>query len=136
MPCLARLGETIGECHQRYGEPKSDQTEEYGRAKHEVFVVNDFQIDVFYLDEKAVEVCYAKKIGGINLDEASSILVKESGENPWGDPHTPETGEIWWKRDDGSSALITSGSKPTLCIVSEGWQLAHSLISDGKTSKF
>jgi len=146
LPCAARLGETIEECHQRYGEPKTRETEEAGRAKHEVFIVGDFRIDIFYLDQKAVDVRYTKRGERISLDEARIILgEKESSETQWKAPtvirtQIPNEQAVLefhtftvWKRSDGASGTLDEGPDITeLRLDIPGWELANSLIREAR----
>jgi hypothetical protein len=83
FPCYARLGETVDECHKRYGEPKT--TGESGRAKLESFIVNNFNIIIIYWDQKSVSATYTKVNGKISMDETITILnEKEADGKTWG----------------------------------------------------
>jgi hypothetical protein len=85
-PAQARLGWSLKDCQQRYGQDTLTSNRAYPEIH--VFHTNDIEIHIVFRNETATLVTYLKTIAkkGFDQDEIDSILDKNADGGEWGSP--------------------------------------------------
>jgi hypothetical protein len=111
----ARIGETIAQCHERYGNPLRITGDE---RRYET---GGFVIFVTFFEGKAEEITYCKQSSGflgrpdaLSKNEIAELL-KKNAVGVWKAPAKPSL-EIDWESADGSCVAGYSGISNVLRI--------------------
>jgi hypothetical protein len=85
-PAQARLGWSLKDCQQRYGQDTLTKNRAYPEIH--VFHTNDIEIHIVFRNHTATLVTYLKTIAkkGFDQDEIDSILDKNADGAEWGSP--------------------------------------------------
>ena len=112
LPCYARLGETVEQSIQRYGQPTSngDQAQD---CKILIFKRAPFEIIANFYQDKCVALTFYKRqansdgtLGEENQplsdEEIKGLMEQNSDGKTWGQPTTSEASDcVIWVRPDG-----------------------------------
>ena len=103
----ARLGESMPQLVERYGDPLPKDKDKNSPDNMATFQRNGFQIDVTLLDGISAVESF-KKLNGdpFTVEEVQTLLADNSGGRAWQAPQAVHD-EKQWMRDDGSMATLT-----------------------------
>lgn len=102
FPVQARLGETVDECINRYGQPISQTQVALGTNVH--FIFKGVPIYAIF----ANGLCEVITFMGVSPELMTALLDANAGQFKWGEPYTKTLGDgfalLLWDRKDGARA--------------------------------
>ena len=116
----ARIGHTIEQCIERYGEPISVNE----KSKSVTFRKAEFEIEVYFFEGKCEWVTLVKFVEGstealqaIDGVEIETFIKANGGDREWQEVESPPGGHISWRtKDDILSAVYISAPQRKLSV--------------------